>query len=681
LRSADHLPFRPGFRSRPRRRRSGLLAVLALVVTVAGLTQPASAREADRDEVGVTRVTGEVALTNPFVVEDPNEPFVVLANLAPYVGTDYEAEFPVEEQTLGPILGSAAEGTYALQLPAAPRGSTIDADPTAGAEGTEVGVFAVNFVTSIVGDPFLQAREFLGYRSSMSTVSFDAETGLIDGGRVLVWAAEPAPFPSGYGADGTLFTDDDPVATAAPGWTVVDLGAAVVRAKHTNAGSFSFLRGRAVEADIIEGDTGFTDYADRSFTEAFDALVDDLARDYPFLQYKDIDLGALVEEYRPLVQAAEREDDVEAFQLAIKQFTLEFGDGHVGSTTPTSLREETFGGDLGLRLGETDDGEVVVTAVRPGGSADEAGIETGAVVTAWDGDPIDAAIDAQPLLSGESAPFAARLQRLHLLPRKPVGTDVKIAYANADGRDRTATLTALEGEPLTRADLMGTYTAGEAPVSSRLLPSGVGYIRVNSFSEDNNLAVDAWDWAIAEFTELEATGLIVDVRGNGGGLLLAANYFAGSFIDERLLLDEFALPDGEGDLVGLAPDYVEPSETQWDGPVAVLIDESCASACEYFSAAVALADEANLIVGSTPTAGVYAAVAPWSLPGDTYFQASAVAFTRDGEVFLEGKGLPPTLDVPVTAESLLSPEDEVLAAADDALAEAAAEATPEPGRH
>jgi C-terminal processing protease CtpA/Prc len=120
--------------------------------------------------------------------------------------------------------------------------------------------------------------------------------------------------------------------------------------------------------------------------------------------------------------------------------------------------------------------------------------------------------------------------------------------------------------------------------------------------------------------------------------------------------------------------------------VAVLVDESCASACEIFSAAMA-EDPDHLIVGYTPTAGVEAEVYFWSLPGDISFQASVGRLERDGELFVEGVGVPPNVPVEWTEENLLNPEDEVLQIAQDALSpliqeylaelEAEAAATPE----
>jgi hypothetical protein len=40
---------------------------------------------------------------------------------------------------------------------------------------------------------------------------------------------------------------------------------------------------------------------------------------------------------------------------------------------------------------------------------------------------------------------------------------------------------------------------------------------------------------------------------------------------------------------------------------------------------------------------------------------------RDGEIYLEGAGVPPNVEVPATIDNLLDPDDEVIEAAEEAL--------------
>ena len=140
----------------------------------------------------------------------------------------------------------------------------------------------------------------------------------------------------------------------------------------------------------------------------------------------------------------------------------------------------------------------------------------------------------------------------------------------------------------------------------------------------------------------------------------------GSFYDEPFDLAAAYFADETGEFVYNGTEVVRPNGLEWDAPVAVLIDENCASACEDFAAAMAI-DPSHLIVGQYATAGVMAGIYPWQLPDELYFQAPLLYFEDDDGVWLEGVGVQPTVDVPVTVDSLLSDDDAVLDAAENAL--------------
>ena len=91
------------------------------------------------------------------------------------------------------------------------------------------------------------------------------------------------------------------------------------------------------------------------------------------------------------------------------------------------------------------------------------------------------------------------------------------------------------------------------------------------------------------------------------------------------------------------------AEIHWDGNVAVLVDRNCASSCEQFAATMDdIQSDAIMIVGNTPSAGVYAAITSWALPKDITFQAPYVRYEMDGKIFLESQGVEPDVLVPVT---------------------------------
>jgi len=100
---------------------------------------------------------------------------------------------------------------------------------------------------------------------------------------------------------------------------------------------------------------------------------------------------------------------------------------------------------------------------------------------------------------------------------------------------------------------------------------------------------------INELTEQGIDGLVVDLRGNGGGALVEATTMTGLFIDEGPVVQ---VRDSRG-RVNLERD-TEPGMA-WDGPLAVLVDRRSASASEIFAGAIQ--DYGRGVIIGEPTFG------------------------------------------------------------------------------
>ncbi|MCC6704065.1 MAG: PDZ domain-containing protein [Thermomicrobiales bacterium] len=642
--------------------RSALTLLLALVLVVTPLTGGRGAI-AQTGSNGVQFVSGVFTTDNPLIMQLLSEPYFMLLDMTPYVNRDPEMAIPLESQIMAAAIGNLQDGEleFRLSLPTVPLGSLNDLDGDAN-DDPGVQLFSIEFGANTFGDPFMTPEEGTGWGGSFSSLIVTVPESQVVGGQVLVWAPDgEQSFSSGLGPDGIFLTDDDPVAPVEAGWTLIDL----------NSEPFEQVRDESVEVTLHPGDDGFTDLSDLSFTEAFTALIDELEIRYAFTAEKEIDWADLRATYLPMVEAAEADDDLTAFNNVITQFVLEFPDGHVGGTISDEHIEETIGGRLGMRLAETDDGEVIVTSVTPGLPADEAGIEVGATIIEWNGDdPIDAVEDAAQIITF-STDHARRLFQYEMLTRGPLGDTVEVTFQNEDDDEETVELTFSEDIEDRDARINATinvedYDPLQLPVDAAILPSGIGYIRINTFYADPIMMTSAWNAAINTLNEYGIPGLILDVRDNGGGLGMIALYMAGSFYDEPFILFENELMNEDGVAVPVGFDYVQPVAPRFEFPIALIIDESCASACEIFAAAIAHNPD-NLIVGYTPTAGVEAGIFTWALPGGLSFQASIQRVTIDGEVAVEGEGVPPTLLVPRTRANLLNPEDELLSITEEAL--------------
>jgi C-terminal processing protease CtpA/Prc len=646
---------------RPLRWTAGLRLLVALTVAIV-LGGPLSAVAASESPDGVTTLTGTTIALDPHFVSLLPETYIALLDLTAFVERDPNLPLPPAPQIMTGLSGDWLSGAaYALPLPIAPRGQLNDVGHGRGGAGVQI--YSLEFRANFIGDPFLGPFEHKGWSRVSTSLAATQDTGEVVGGRIVVWAPDDDQFfPTGFGSDDRLFTADDPVGPISAGWTVVDL----------DQRPFAHLRDAAVEVPIREIDAGFEDLSGLSYTEAFDELIKHLRLRYPFTAYKGLDWDAIVAEIRPRIEQAERTRNPGAFNLAMLQFSVLMRDGHVAVAPPEEWLLANYGGGIGVELGVTDDRRITLRCVAPDLPAAQAGLQPAAEILSWNGEDPLAVLARTPQIFSASTDFNAELARLVLMARMKPGKEIAVTYRNpGSAATRSAKLVAVEDLEGLGPNPCGeeVIDLSELPVTVDVLPSGIGYIKVNTFIDDVTLMTRAWEWAIQRLNALEVPAVIVDVRLNQGGFISLATYFAGSFTDEPFVLNTGFLSDESGNQIDVGDLRVEPAPAQWTKPVAVIINPGCASACEIFAAAVAH-DPENLIVGRSSSAGVEAGVAVWLLPGGLSFQAPVIAFRNpDGTVFLEGVGVVPNVKVPNTPETLLvNPRDDAaLDAAVDAL--------------
>jgi carboxyl-terminal processing protease len=178
-----------------------------------------------------------------------------------------------------------------------------------------------------------------------------------------------------------------------------------------------------------------------------------------------------------------------------------------------------------------------------------------------------------------------------------VRLDVLPGDAGADGKVMQLTLVRdkvrLE-EQAAKSELIET---GKEPTAHK-----IGVVRLPTFYHDfegarrgdSNYASSTRDVAklIGELKTKGIDGLVIDLRGNGGGSLTEASALSGLFIDEGPVVQ---VRDAQG---RIAIEGDDDAGVAWDGPLAVLIDRESASASEIFAAALQDYGRA-LILGET----------------------------------------------------------------------------------
>jgi carboxyl-terminal processing protease len=407
--------------------------------------------------------------------------------------------------------------------------------------------------------------------------------------------------------------------------------------------------------------------------EAFDAMFEKVRVEYPFTEDKNIDWDALYEEFAPQIQAARSSYDY--YQVMVN-FIHQIPDAHIGlgfNDDANTYFYETNGGSFGMILAELSDGRVIVTEVLRGFPASSAGIEVGAEIIQWEGQPILQAVEnVVPFFGPYSTQQARRFEQLVFLTRYPPETRVSISFQNPGGAQTDVTLTAtVEYESLFEWIPYFTEDPIALPVEAEVLDGNLAYMKISTFSDDLNLMAQVYESYIENLIDSEANGLIIDLRVNlGGSGGLAAN-FVEYFIDQEMEVSQHAYYNHElGEFeYGDEPAKLEPAPLNYDGPIVVLVSNYCVSACEGFAYWLTLNDRA-MIVGHTATAGAFGEVSlgQYTLPGDLDVQfPTGRPETLDGKLLIEGTGVLLDVTVPVTYESALGLEDAVLNAAIEIL--------------
>ncbi|MFL6257520.1 MAG: S41 family peptidase [Pyrinomonadaceae bacterium] len=347
--------------------------------------------------------------------------------------------------------------------------------------------------------------------------------------------------------------------------------------------------------------------------------------------FNGVDWNRTRERYAPLVAAAQT--DAELYEL-LKRMLSELKVSHMGVVTPDALKQLTappVTTGLGIRMVE---GQIVVMRVLKGSSAEREGVRPGFVVEQVGGAAVKDLDEA--------------LAKLHGAPN----TKVVVKFLNE--RDELRELT-LERMPLGRGEVERSKLAGDASLyalfEARRLEGGAGYIRFTSF-------IPALDKKIQEAVAsmLDAPGLVIDLRGNGGGDDSVAINLANQLFDKPTQLMVTRTRKGE-DFYYKA----KPAKRPYLGPVVILVDGASGSASEQLAAGLQESGRAY-IVGNV-TAGDDMDAELEELPTGAYLiYASGLPHTPKGLV-VEGRGVKPDLEVNLTRAGLLQGVDAQLDAA------------------
>ncbi|MCW5252751.1 S41 family peptidase [Streptomyces sp. SHP 1-2] len=258
---------------------------------------------------------------------------------------------------------------------------------------------------------------------------------------------------------------------------------------------------------------------------------------------------------------------------------------------------------VGLSARRERDGRIAISRVRAGSPADDAGIRAGDRLRSVDGEPADGrpVTEVVAALRGDTAGAGA-------------GSPVRLGLERG-ARSWT--------ETLRRARL------STEPVTVGALADGVTVIEVSSFSKGVG---DQLRTALARVPA--GAGVVLDLRGNSGGLVAEAVTAASVFLDGGLV----ATYDVAGEQRAL---HARPGG-DLTRPLVALVDGGTMSAAELLTGA--LQDRGRAVVVGSRTFGKGSVQMPSRLPGGSVAELTVGHYRTPSGHSVDGTGITPDLE-------------------------------------
>lgn len=345
---------------------------------------------------------------------------------------------------------------------------------------------------------------------------------------------------------------------------------------------------------------------------------------------------------------------------------------------PARVASEVVSSDDSAGLGEGTTGasvrisgsRVLVWRVEPGSPAALAGIAPGQSVEKLNDREIETSIRKVLL----SLPNASRQRALSELDFKlnrqlstTVGGKIRIRIVKpgeSTGFERSLVTVPVRGTISKFGNLppiSGVVRVSRMPVKTAGSPSTgscVGTIAFNIW-----LPALAPELARAVDSVADCKGIVLDIRGNPGGVGAMVMGFAGYFVDSSVSLGTMRMRQLSLNFV-INPRLVRVKGVQagpFKGPVAILVDPMSASTSEIFATGMQRIGRARVF--GERSAGAALPALMQALPSGDVFVHAVADFTDPSGNRIEGAGVVPDQVVPLTQQDLSNNVDAPLEAA------------------
>jgi len=406
---------------------------------------------------------------------------------------------------------------------------------------------------------------------------------------------------------------------------------------------------------ILVVSSAFAQAASRLDLDSFEKVWTTIRDKHWQVKPGGLDWQAIHDEYRPRVEKAATHDEAVAVMQEMLGRLKQSHFAIIPEVVYSVLDDDGEGpGVIGSGTTGIDarvlDGHAVVTSVDPGSPAEKQGVRPGWEIERAGGKELKAVIE-----QAHSNPAVHELQLTRAVLARlsgPIGGTLDATFLNSSGSKVKVTLGLTP--PRGVVSSFGNLPEQHVWFESKKIGS-TAYVRFNLFLDLPHV--------MASFQQTidnckACDGLIIDLRGNPGGIGGMAMGMAGFLVDKpNQRLGTMYLRDSTLKFV------VNPRADVFSGPVAVLVDGSSASTSEIFAGG--LKDLGRARVFGTHTAAAALPSAFERLPNGDGFQYAVANYISEGGQPLEGLGVTPDVVVELTRTALLADHDPVIDTAVD----------------
>jgi carboxyl-terminal processing protease len=277
------------------------------------------------------------------------------------------------------------------------------------------------------------------------------------------------------------------------------------------------------------------------------------------------------------------------------------------STSSFQGKYQGIGATIGVR-----DKQIIIIAPIPDSPADKAGLKAG-----------DAVLEVDGVSTSGMSPAEVALR-----VRGPKGTSVRLLILH-QGETAPVEIEIVRAE----INLPSVYFQ---------MRGQIAYIRITSFSERTN---DELIPVLSAMTNQGATGIVMDLRMNPGGLLQTVTDVASHFLKEGVVV---YVVDNQGKKTSYP---VQTGGTKTNLPMVILTDNYSASGSEVLAGA--MQDYGRAVIAGTRTYGKGSADILYELKdGSAIYLTIARWLTPNGRL-IEGKGIQPDYELSLTGDDLV----------------------------